>query len=284
MLKFLKYQFVIRIISSELLINWVNETKFLVTKGEFGLTGNLYCGFTEYKEMSFLLHFSNQSDTFYDIGANVGSYTILASGVNKAKSICFEPVPSTYKRLLDQIKINKLEHLVISKNNGVGKKFEELDFTSDLNSENKVNTNPSNTNITKVNMVTLDSLDEPKNTTIIKIDVEGYEKFVLEGGINFFKNPYVIAIIIELNGNGSAFNVSDLEVHKMITSFDFKPIDYDPFKRKIILIDAYSDNGLFPNNFSNNIKKGNIIYVKILKMLKIEFWHLHHFGSKQQII
>jgi len=51
----------------------------------------------------------------------VGAYTILASGVNKMKSICFEPLPSTYDRLLDQIKVNRIDNLVEARNNGVGK-------------------------------------------------------------------------------------------------------------------------------------------------------------------
>ena len=51
----------------------------------------------------------------------MGAYTILASGVNKMKSICFEPLPSTSDRLLDQIKVNRIDNLVEARNNGVGK-------------------------------------------------------------------------------------------------------------------------------------------------------------------
>jgi FkbM family methyltransferase len=247
--RFLRYQVAIRLIKSEFLIDWVDDSKFLVSAGENALTGNLYFGLMEYKDMCFLLHFSNQTDTFYDIGANVGTYTILASSVNKLKSICFEPLPSTYDRLLDQIKINQIDNLVEARNNGVGKNSEVLEFTNNLNCTNRVNTDPSNTDVTKVDVITLDDCYEPNNPSIVKIDVEGYEKFVFEGGMKFFDNPNVVALIVELNGSGDIFGIDDSEVHKIITSFGFRPVDYDPFSRKISSLDSF-------------VGEENTIYVK----------------------
>ena len=249
--RFLRYQVAIRLIKSKFLIDWVDDSKFLVSAGETGLTGNLYCGLMEYKDMCFLLHFSNQTDTFYDIGANVGAYTILASSVNKMNSICFEPLPSTYDRLLDQIKVNRIDNLVEARNNGVGKNSEVLEFTNNLNCTNRVNTDPSNTDVTKVDVITLDDCYEPTNPSIVKIDVEGYEKFVFEGGMKFFDNPNVVALIVELNGSGDTFGIDDSEVHKIITSFGFRPVAYDPFSRKISSLDSF-------------VGEENTIYVKDL--------------------
>ena len=249
--RFLRYQVAIRLIKSKFLIDWVDDSKFLVSAGETGLTGNLYCGLMEYKDMCFLLHFSNQTDTFYDIGANVGAYTILASSVNKMNSICFEPLPSTYDRLLDQIKVNRIDNLVEARNNGVGKNSEVLEFTNNLNCTNRVNTDPSNTDVTKVDVITLDDCYEPTNPSIVKIDVEGYEKFVFEGGMKFFDNPNVVALIVELNGSGDTFGIDDSEVHKTITSFGFRPVAYDPFSRKISSLDSF-------------VGEENTIYVKDL--------------------
>jgi hypothetical protein len=49
------------------------------TSGMTGATGNLYVGLHEFEEMAFLLHFLRPGDLFADVGANVGSYTILAA-------------------------------------------------------------------------------------------------------------------------------------------------------------------------------------------------------------
>jgi hypothetical protein len=58
------------------------------------LTGNLYAGLHEFSEMGFLLHLLRQNDLFVDVGANLGSYTVLASAVCQARNIAFEPVPA----------------------------------------------------------------------------------------------------------------------------------------------------------------------------------------------
>ena len=246
-LKFIRYQFATYLFESKFLVNWVNDTKFIVSKGETGLTGNLYCGLMEYEDMSFLLHYLKSDDQFYDIGANVGAYTLLASGVIGAKSVSFEPLPSTYDRLIDQVKINRIEHLVVSNNSGVGNKADTLEFTNNLNCMNKVNTDPNNRDVTKVDVITLDDCYKPTNNSFVKIDVEGFEKFVLEGGCNFFSNENVSALVIELNGSGASFGVEDDDVHKIIRSFGFHPVSYEPFSRLVSPLDSFDlgDNTIY---------------------------------------
>ena len=168
----------------------------------------------------------------------------------KAKSISFEPLPSTFDRLIDQIKLNRIEHLVEAKNNGVGDKKCTLEFTNNLNAMNKVNTDTNNTDITKVDVINLDDYYAPSTNSFVKIDVEGYEKFVLNGGRNFFKNKNVSTLNIELNGTGKLFGIHDNDIHEMIISFGFKPISYNPLSRKISLLRTYQESG------------NNTIYVK----------------------
>ena len=184
---FFKYQIATRLMGTKFLVDWVDDAKFITMKGENDLNGNLYCGLMEYEDMSFLLHFSKKTDTFFDIGANVGSYTILASGVRGCHSICFEPLPSTFDRLLDQIKINRIDSLVDARNNGVGDKSGKLEFTNNLNCLNKVNTNPSNKDTTEVDVITLDSNFEPKPLPLLKLMLKVMKSLFLMGVITFFQ-------------------------------------------------------------------------------------------------
>ena len=252
-LKFIKYQISVRLFDAKFLVDWVDDAKFIVSKGETGLSGNLYCGLMEYEDMAFLLHYLKQDDTFYDVGANVGAYTILASGVINAKSVSFEPLPSTFDRFIDQIKINRIDHLVESKNVGVGDKSDTLELTNNLNCMNKINTDPNNRDVTNVDVIALDECYVPTSSSFVKIDVEGYEKFVLEGGTNFFSNKYVTALIIELNGSGVLFGVEDNDVHKIIRSHGFKPVSYDPFSRKVSPLKTYNTgaNTIFVKDIDN---------------------------------
>ena len=51
-----------------------------------GATGNIYCGLYEFLDMAFLLHFLRNGDLFGDIGSNIGSYTVLATGLRSTKA------------------------------------------------------------------------------------------------------------------------------------------------------------------------------------------------------
>jgi hypothetical protein len=66
--------------------------------------------------MAYVLHTLTPDDFFVDVGANVGSYTVLACAVRGAKGYCFEPVPTTYRRLLDNLRLNDLTSRVVSLN------------------------------------------------------------------------------------------------------------------------------------------------------------------------
>jgi FkbM family methyltransferase len=54
-------------------------------------------------------------ETFYDIGANIGVYTVLAAGQtgNSGKVFAFEPHSANFSRLLDNILVNDLQDIVV---------------------------------------------------------------------------------------------------------------------------------------------------------------------------
>ena len=255
LIQFLRWQIGARLLNSQSVVHWVNETKFIAKKGETGVTGNIYCGLMEFEDMSFLLHFLRSSDEFFDIGANVGAYTILASGVVGAKTICFEPVPDTFDRLMDQININRVTNLVHANNKGVGDKSGILEFTNEFDCMNRVNTDPHNKNTTNVEVVTLDKLYSPSTSSLVKIDVEGYESFVLGGGELFFANTNVEAVIIELNGSGEKFGADDQVLDATLRRCGYESVNYDPFSREVVVSSSFN-------------RGGNTIYVRDIDKVK----------------
>ena len=255
LLCFLKWQLKSRLYKSEHIYRWVDKINFIIKRGEHAMTGNLYCGLLEYEDMSFVLHSLKETDNFYDIGANVGSYTLLASGVKRCKSFCFEPIQSTFERLIDNVNLNKIQHLVDARNIGIGDRNEILSFTNDLNTTNRVCKGSDIDNIENVDVIRLDDNFKPSIPSIVKIDVEGFEDFVLKGGKNFFSSSNIIALIIELNGSGKIFNIEDDEIHKEILSFGFSPIRYAPFERRLTSLESYNSNG-------------NTIYVKDIEAIQ----------------
>src|SRR5258706_6390791 len=102
----LKWQLGTRLVPGQVVFPWIDGARFIVERGETGLTGNVYCGLHEFPEMAFVLHVVAPGDCFIDVGANVGSYTILAFGVSKASGYCFVSVPSTLRRLMVNIRLD----------------------------------------------------------------------------------------------------------------------------------------------------------------------------------
>lgn len=249
-MNFVRWQVGVRLVKKKVVVPWVEDAKILSGLGEFGLTGNIYCGFMEYEDMLFLLHALRPHHTFVDVGANVGAYTILASKVVGSKSIAFEPLPETAVRLKDQVQINRIEGMVDIRNIGVGDEEGELYFTNNTDTVNKVSLTGAGENTTRVRVGVLNRELELGKEYFLKIDVEGFESRVISGAENILASGQVLAMIVELNGRGVEFGYTNEEVHQKIISHGLVPISYDPVNRKIKKLDDYNKN------------EGNTLYVK----------------------
>ena len=74
--------------------------------GMTGMTLNVYCGLAETDEMGFALHLLRDDSLFVDVGANVGVYTVLASGVCGATTIACEPIEKARSDLRRNVAVN----------------------------------------------------------------------------------------------------------------------------------------------------------------------------------
>ena len=72
----------------------------IANAGMAGATGNIYVGLREFEDMAFLLHLLRPDDLFVDVGANIGSFTVLASGAVGARSLAIEPIERTFNILI----------------------------------------------------------------------------------------------------------------------------------------------------------------------------------------
>ena len=204
-IRFLKWQVGSRLISGTIVYDWVNGSKFLVRTGEAGLTGNIYAGLHEFSDMAFLLHVLRDDDVFIDVGANAGSYTILA-GSTGAKVYAFEPVPSTYDRLIENVRLNHFDKKIKCINKGVGSKQGRIAFTSDSGTMNHALASMEKCdNTINVEVISLDIALDNETPNLIKIDVEGFETPVLEGANDTLKKQTLHAVIMELNGSGNRY-------------------------------------------------------------------------------
>ena len=230
--RFLKWQIARRLMPYPFVYPFVGEMKLILQQGLTSATAQYYMGLSEFEEMSFVLHFIEKEDLFVDVGANVGCFTLLASGVKKANTIAIEPLPSTFQHLCNNLTINKLEEKVEVLNIGVGAEEGSLEFTQDNSQNNHVATkNDSNTVLVQIK--TLDNVLKNRNPTMLKIDVEGFERAVIDGAYETLKKESLRVVLIELVGLGARYGYDELEIQEILMSHGFKKYDYNPYQRKL---------------------------------------------------
>src|SRR5262249_23453782 len=180
----------------EVIVPWVDGIRLAARRGMTGATGNIYAGLHEFADMAFTLHFLRPHDLFLDVGANIGSYTLLASGVCKARTISFEPDPQTMALLRRNIDLNGLHGRVLLQQTAIGAEEGEVEFTLGRDTCNHV-TRGNAGRTQRVSMRTLDSVTALAPPTMIKVDVEGHEADVFRGARTVLKSPLLKAIITE---------------------------------------------------------------------------------------
>jgi len=208
---------------SELIVPWIGGMRLAARRGMTGITGNIYAGLHEFNDMAFVAHFLRAGDVFADIGANVGSYTLLASGVCRAQTVAFEPDPGTFAALLRNIAINDLNALVTARNEALGPKPGVAALTLGLDTLNRIveaSAAPTQT----VSMETLDRALGTQSPVLLKLDVEGFELSVLRGAERTLADPGLKAIVTEDRSPA----VTDL-----LQRAGFRERRYDPFKRHL---------------------------------------------------
>ena len=251
--RFFAWQFGCRFVPGPVVVRFVNDAVLLVGPGMTGATGNIYTGLHEFEDMAFVLHFLRPEDLFVDVGANIGSYTLLASAAVGARSISFEPVPDTFRLLLRNISLNDVKDKVIAHNSGVGHEAGVLHFTSGLDTVNHVANADELHSIptVEVPIVTLDTILDSQQPALIKIDVEGFETNVINGADTTLSQPSLTAIVMELNGSGKRYGFDDNVIHRRMVDHGFTPSSYNPFTRTLVTLDevnSLSGNTLYIRN------------------------------------
>lgn len=236
--RFIKWQISSRLNPYPVVYPFVENSKLLIWKGLTGATGNIYLGLHEFEDMAFVLHCLRPGDLFADVGANVGSYTVLAAGVVGANTISVEPVPGTFQTLLTNIKLNNCEHIAKPLNIGLGSKKATIKFTRSFGTENHVALDNEADTI-DVPVEKFDDLMAGKMPVLVKMDVEGFETEVLNGMEKSLKNEQLKAIIIELNGSGDRYGYDESKIHEKLQANHFQPYIYSPFKRELSLVEKY---------------------------------------------
>ncbi len=164
-----------------------------------GLSLREYGEFSEI-ELSLMSKFIMKDDVVFDIGSNIGAFTVpFAKKVGEFGQVyAFEPQRVIYDILQDNVNKNKLKNVKIF-NVGMGKKKEELELNeidySKVGNFGGVSFKYDSSSFTKniknkkykVKIINLNEFMEIEKCNFMKIDVELMELDILTGGKNFLE-------------------------------------------------------------------------------------------------
>ena len=203
-------------------------------------TPNQLCKFRyqsfSYKEPEILEWINNfgGSGVFYDIGANIGLYSIYFAKLNKGNVYSFEPSVFNLRQLAKNISLNEMSSQITIIPNPLSNLTGSADFINGNSDEGGAlsafgvdygyDGKPMNSDI-KYNLLgfSLDDLYkkeiiiEPPN--LIKIDVDGIEHKILEGAKEILSLNSCKSVYIEVNDD---FIEQSSNVKKILEQFGFK--------------------------------------------------------------
>ena len=201
---------------------------------------------------------------FWDIGANIGLYSIYNSLKNpKSTTIAFEPSSSNLRVLTRNISINNLEKNIkvvsipLTNKENIFQEMNEGQFVEggalnsfgekfDFEGKEFKPTMKYNLLGTTINYFLENSiLDIPD---YIKIDVDGIEHLILEGGDKFLNDKKVKSLSIEINEN---FKEQYDKVLNLMNKYEFKLL------HKKHNDDMFSEQSKFKNTYNYIFKKLN---------------------------
>ncbi len=200
-------------------------------------------------ELHFVLGRLQPGMTFFDIGANVGLFSIPA-----AKRVCpgqvyaFEPTAWTFERLKQNARLNRLENLQPFRS-AVGDYSGETRLQTNAAGKDGLNTigkpTHEDSEIIGVERVPITTLDEfiqenfIRRVDVMKVDVEGAELLVFRGAKSLLAKPDAPLILYESGCLTRGFSYHPVETMWLLEQYDYRFFMIDGATERITLLSGF---------------------------------------------
>jgi FkbM family methyltransferase len=162
-----------------------------------------------------------------DVGANIGHHTLVAAGlVGSTGAVhAFEPDPAVFNELMENVALNGYEQ-VSCQNTPLSSDAGSATLylgNSDVTNSLAPTMNHSDRTVT-VRTETLDNYVNRRGLSrvdVIKIDVEGAERLVLEGAATTLQRFRPI-LIVEFSQHSKAFGYTDADLRQYLENLDYR--------------------------------------------------------------
>jgi FkbM family methyltransferase len=203
----------------------------------------IYQGDFETNERAYLHAFLRPGDVFVDVGANIGLFTLIAARiVGESGAVhAFEPCAKTYRRLLDNVAMNKLNNVECHQAalSDIAQTLEMSISTDGMDAWNALADRPymgQHYEKESIQACRWDDVASERNligrVALMKIDVEGWETHVLNGALKSLSHDDAPVLQVEFTDSAArAAGDSCQNLYRTLESLGYRMYQYDAGSR-----------------------------------------------------
>lgn len=214
---------------------WDNRT-ILINYDSIQSMWIMYNYYVDWEEFNLISKYVQPADEVFDIGSNMGFYTIwMSKFITKGKIHSFEPDSGNFEKLHKNIALNNLQAMVVANKKAVSDVNGELLFTRLFDGENHIVDQALQNYIIQKNTVSIysqkiDSYIIEHNIPFVaymKIDVEGFEYSVLKGANTILVNKGIDILQLEINETISNSGKGIHDILELLTHYHYRLCKYN---------------------------------------------------------
>lgn len=188
-----------------------------------------FLGSWDPRGMNFLRNYLKQGDVFFDIGANIGTYTLVASRIVGETGVVhsFEAITDVYHRMVENIELNKLNNITPN-HRAVYQHSQMLEFfvssKENAGMSSIFHHDTESGKLENVQAVSIDEYIESGNISrvdMIKIDIEGAELFALKGMTTTLERFHPVLIMEVSDDVLKNTGISGNEILELLTGMGY---------------------------------------------------------------
>jgi FkbM family methyltransferase len=162
-----------------------------------------------------------------DIGAAYGDAGILFLQYQPRKIYAYEPVSENFDLLLKTIQKNNCTEFIVPVKKAIGETISTMTITNNSYASTLISNFQNSDETEKIEITTIDHIAKDMNIGLIKIDVEGFEYFVVKGGLDTIKRDRPIILISVYHTGKDFFEICPM-IQAHCPEYKFLYVDMAP--------------------------------------------------------
>jgi len=221
------------------------------------LSRYIFCETFEKAELNFLNRVLKPGDTFFDVGSNVGLFTLAAARVvgPTGKVVAFEPATEAFNSVTHNVHLNRFDSIVTIHNIGISDtpgKLQLHESKDGFDAWNSFSTPSMGDAYDKIE-VNVHPLDDFLSLTpdLVKIDVEGWERYALQGAKALLSQADAPVLLVEFTEvNLKSAGTSSKEIHAILKEYGYS------------VFELREDGTTVPHAILDEYEYSNLVFAK----------------------